>query len=313
VFAVSGSTVDAYNQTTGALAWQTTLNGTIFHLVAAAGVLYATTPTTVYALVAATGKQDWLAGCTEGESNPSAPAIVDTRVIYTCYDSSDATIEELETLPAPQHGVQLDWANFIPSTYQGELAETLTTDATVEVSGGLAVTETAFGTQQAGNDGGTQGSGFAAFKVSNGTLLWNDGITVGVTGYPALANRDAYYTTNDAITGAASLDTGATTWSNDIGSETDAPALANGLLYVSDDPNTLVLRASDGTQLASLPASENGSAAPVVVDGAVFLVDGGGSGSAILERWTLNGAATPAAVHRPRPAALRPDRSLRLR
>jgi outer membrane protein assembly factor BamB len=116
-----------------------------------------------------------------------------------------------------------------------------------------------------------------ALNASTGAKLWSYTTGDSMAFSPAVANGVVYldtinFTTVSGALYALNASTGAKLWSYVTGPAYEAPAVANGIVYVTggEDFNVYALNASTGAKLWSYP-SQYGGASPAVANGVVYV------------------------------------------
>jgi outer membrane protein assembly factor BamB len=111
-----------------------------------------------------------------------------------------------------------------------------------------------------------------ALNGATGAILWRRHTPYHATA-PAVVNGVVYIGTNDHILYALNAATGIPIWTTDIGQfiQYDGPTYANGVLYVPAGWSMFVVDAATGTILKELPTEFPVTAAPVVVNGMVYV------------------------------------------
>ena len=122
-----------------------------------------------------------------------------------------------------------------------------------------------------------------------------------------MADGVVYLGSNGGDVYALDANTGAELWSAPAGGcYGSSPAIANGVLYASDETHTFALEAATGKELWSYAT---GGSCPSVVNGRVFVGSAPNLYAFSLPEW---GKATAQVSGRPQLKTLRPDLSLKV-
>jgi outer membrane protein assembly factor BamB len=235
--------VYAFDATNGSLLWSAATEGAVQSpLALSGGIIYAgTTADRLYALDAETGSVIWKANL-PGPMFFSAPAVVDGVVYVT---TEEGSIEALDATT----GVMV-WRVHTPG------GRGLSTPV---VSNGFLYVA-------------AQNVIMVALNALTGRKVWS---VPGSGGAIPAVSDGVVYGDDAGYTVALNADTGNELWQTLV---SGSPVIANGLLYegtgnVFPELGLVVLNATTGELLTSVPTSSEWNATPVVADGMVFMGD----------------------------------------
>lgn len=247
----SGYSADSFS-TRAKQRWSVNLGGPISYPLVVGGRVFViaddSSGPSLYALNAATGKQDW-GEISLGGSYGSAGLTYDAGRVFTI--NSSGTMEAFTAATGA-----LDWAVQLPKQWMFTSPPT--------AFGGLVYT-------------GGAGSGGTVFAVreSSGAIVWSQSVMNGDDSSPAVSSTGVYVSYACGQTYDFSPASGSLIWWRQTACEGGGgrtPVLANGLLYVRDSSFPAVLHADTGSLASSFRSS---GPAPAVSPSMIFNQAGG--------------------------------------
>jgi outer membrane protein assembly factor BamB len=240
----SAEAVQAWNASTGALEWTVSLGRQTSSAAYGDGRVFTNSSNTLYAYNAATGKLDW--SVPSGDIYGQDPVYADGLLYSVGGDSVTAF--------NPSTGATV-WT-------EGVGPDQITTSVPA-VSGNLLFLA-------------VECCRLIEMNATTGAVIWNKdvGSGDGIGAATPVVSGDTVYQCADKLF-ALSVKTGARLWQNDSGvcSNDDAPALANGVLYVSDYSAHTVQALNASTGATEWTASNQQgilSSGPTVANGVVY-------------------------------------------